>query len=280
MADKRKILVTGSNGMLGHDLVQLLKCKKKNDVIETDVHNLDITNLAAVRDIMLDENPDVVCHLAAFTDVDGAESKRFECWRVNVGGTKNLAFFCREVDAQMIYISTDYVFDGNNREPYMELDPTNPINFYGLSKLAGEEDAQALLDRIKIVRTSWLCGTGGLGKNFIETILKLAKRESELSIVTDQVGRPTFTFDLASAIAQLIDVNEYGIFHVTNKGKCSWYDFAVEILKQAGIKDVPIRPILSDKLRERPQSALLIQHSKTRALRKSAWTNSRGGKRA
>ena len=171
---------------------------------------------------------------------------------MNVDGTKNLAVFCRELNAQLIFISTDYVFDGNSPDPYFEQHSPNPINFYGASKLAGERAAQALVDKIKIVRTSWLCGPGGSGKNFIETILRLAAGESDLSIVTDQVGRPTFTFDLANAIVQLIDIEEYGIFHVTNRGKCSWYDFAGAILKQAGLDDIPLRAITSDKLRRRP----------------------------
>jgi dTDP-4-dehydrorhamnose reductase len=252
MSDNQKVLVTGALGMLGADLVQALENTERFDVIKTDVDDMDITNVAAVRDLMLAEKPDIVCHLAAFTDVDGAESKRLECWRVNVEGTMNIAIFCRELNAQMIYISTDYVFDGNAADSYLEHDLTKPINFYGESKLAGEQNAQALVEKIKIVRTSWLCGHGGSGKNFVETILKLAERESELSIVTDQVGHPTFTFDLADAIIQLIGVEEYGVFHVTNRGKCSWYDFAAEILKQAGLEDVPLRAITSDQLRQRP----------------------------
>lgn len=247
-AKKIKVLVTGANGMLGHDVMLQLEKAGKYEIVATDVHNLDITNVAMVRDLILGEKPKVVAHLAAFTDVDGAESRQLDCWSVNAEGTKNIAFFCREAKAEMIYISTDYVFDGNLGTPYLEHDQTSPVNFYGVSKLGGEVNAMALLDKVKILRTSWLCGTGGSGKNFIETILRLASREPELSIVTDQVGRPTFTFDLAAALVNLIPVQEYGVFHVTNRGRCSWYDFAVEILAQAGIKDVNVKAILSDQL--------------------------------
>ncbi|GAB4317357.1 MAG: dTDP-4-dehydrorhamnose reductase [Candidatus Sumerlaeia bacterium] len=252
MTKRKKVLVTGALGMLGVDVTAALEAAGQFEVIPTDLHNLNITDVGAVRDILISESPDVVLHLAAFTDVDAAESRQLDCWLVNAEGTKNLAFFCRERGAELIYISTDYVFDGTSGEPYLEHDPPNPINFYGRSKLGGEEYAQALLEKVKIVRTSWLCGPGGSGRNFIETILQLAKRESELNVVTDQVGRPTFTFDLAQALVRLIGVPEYGIFHATNEGMCSWFDFAVEILRQAGVRNIPVKPILSDQLRNRP----------------------------
>ncbi len=180
---------------------------------------------------------------------------------VNAEGTKNLAFFCRELDIELLYISTDYVFDGRKRAAYLETDIPNPINTYGRTKLLGEQYVQALLGNYKIVRTSWLNGLGGsFTRNFIETILRVAQRRNQVSVVNDQIGRPTFTFDLARRLILLLEIPETGIFHVTNSGQCSWYELAEEILRMAELGGVSVRPITSAQFRSlamRPEYSVL-----------------------
>jgi dTDP-4-dehydrorhamnose reductase len=255
-----RVLVTGADGMLGSDLVEQLGTSTYEIVCVT-INDMDVTDLAAVRDTMLRHAPHIVVHAAAYTAVDRAEKERERCFAVNAEGTKNLAFFCRELDAEMIYISTDYVFDGTKRSPYREDDRTNPINVYGASKLQGELYVQTLLKRHKIVRTSWLAGIHTrYGRNFIEAILEIARRKSKISVVDDQFGRPTFTFHLAEQIERLLSVTETGIFHVTNEGKCSWYEFACEVVRRAGLHKVKVVPIPSTQFRslaKRPAHSVL-----------------------
>jgi dTDP-4-dehydrorhamnose reductase len=202
-----------------------------------------------------------VIHTAAYTAVDKAEDEPLQCFAVNAGGTKNLAFFCREIDAEMIYISTDYVFDGKKRAPYREGDKTNPINVYGASKLQGEINVAALLKRFKIVRTSWLCGINiTYGRNFIEAIIDLAKNKKKISVVDDQIGKPTFTFSLAKQICRLLPLDEFGLFHITNEGKSNWFEFASEVRNRAGLSSLEIIPIKSRQYKckaKRPQRSLL-----------------------
>jgi len=256
-----RVLITGAEGMLGSEMVRRLRRRAEVEIIPVDIDTVDLTDLEAVKDCLESNRPTHIIHCAAFTQVDLAEKEPLAAFRVNAEGTKNLAFFARELDAEMIYISTDYVFDGEKGEPYTEDDQPNPINMYGESKLLGEQFVRVLCERHKIVRTSWLNGLGGAHtRNFIETMLRLAEQRSQLSVVDDQVGRPTFTFDLAPVLATLLDVKAFGVFHVTNEGSCTWKEFACRIFELAG-KDVTVRPITSDQFRSlarRPRHSVLL----------------------
>lgn len=270
-AKQSKIMITGAEGMLGQDLVARLEKIKGLELERTTIDDLDITDLGRVRERMLSVKPEIVIHCAGYTAVDKAEEKQLEAYQVNASGTKNIAFFCRELDAEMYYLSTDYVFNGNSQQPYSEDDEVDPINVYGSTKLAGERFVQDLVERHKICRTSWLCGVHG--PNFIETILKLAKRQKTIKVINDQVGRPTFTVDLAEQIAQLLSVKEPGIFHLTNSGYCTWYRFACKIVELAGLKDVRVQPITTDEFRSlaaRPKFSVLENKRLTELGLKSA----------
>jgi len=220
----------------------------------------DITKFDEIRKVIQDSAPDIVIHTAGYTDVDGCELNPDKAFTVNSEGTKNVALASRECDAELVYISTDYVFDGLKSSPYTEVDIPNPINVYGKSKLLGEEHVAALLSKWYIVRTQWLFGRGG--KNFVDTILKLAQERDELQIVSDQIGCPTYCEDLAQAVCKLISTKDYGIYHITNNGSCSWYQFAREIL--TGVKDdsTRITPITSEELNrpaKRPRYSVLAK---------------------
>ncbi|MEQ8821357.1 MAG: dTDP-4-dehydrorhamnose reductase [Sumerlaeia bacterium] len=254
------VLVTGSEGMLGSEVVRHLKRASDTRVVGTTAKTLDITDLSAVKTALEEHRPTHIIHCAAFTLVDTAEKDRLAAFRVNAEGTKNLAFFAREVGAEMILISTDYVFDGEKGSPYLESDPTCPINAYGESKVAAEHHLRTLLEKHKIVRTSWLSGLGGAhNRNFIETMLRLSETRNQLSIVNDQTGRPTFTFDLAPALVTLLDVHDYGVFHVTGDGQATWFDFALKIFEMSH-KKIELKPITSDQFRSlarRPRFSVL-----------------------
>lgn len=257
----KTVLVTGADGMLGTEVMRLLERDKSVRAIGTRLSDMDVTNLERVRGVLYRHTPTHVIHCAAFTFVDQAEKQALLAYQINAEGTKNLAFFCRELDIELIYLSTDYVFPGDKDTPYLETDRPGPINTYGMTKLLGEVYTQTLLERYKIVRTSWLNGLGGdYGRNFIETMLRVSETRSVLSLVSDQVGRPTFTFDLAQALVTLLDVNAYGIFHVTNSGQASWFEFAREIFQAAGKDNIELRPILSEQFRsaaKRPAYSVL-----------------------
>lgn len=256
----KDVLVTGADGMLGTEVVRHLKRRRDVRVHRGVLPELDITNLDNVRREIERIHPTHIVHTAAFTAVDAAEKDPLAAMTVNAEGTKNLAFFAREVGAEFVYVSTDYVFNGRKEEGFVESDEPDPINVYGRSKLAGERAVQTLCDRHKIVRTSWLNGLGGVSnRHFIETMLRIAETKSTLSVVNDQRGCPTFTFDLAPAIVELLDVNDYGVFHVTGSGACTWYDFAVRSFELAGVK-VDVKPVTSDQFRslaERPRCSVL-----------------------
>lgn len=187
--------------------------------------------------------PDAVIHCAAYTNVDGAEADYDGAFRINAVGTQNLAAGCLETAARLVYVSTDYVFDGQTRQPYREFDPVNPQNVYGLTKQHGEEIVRQLLGRHYIVRTAWLYGEGS---NFARTMLNLAAKNSTLKVVNDQIGTPTSTVDLARAIYALLATDAYGTYHGTCQGQCSWYDFACEIFHQAGTQ-VKVLPVTTDE---------------------------------
>ena len=226
-----KILVTGANGMLGQDLCPILE-DNGYDVVETDIHNLDITDIEQCKKILTAECPYFVIHCAAYTNVDKAEDDFESAQKINVLGSENLAKVCAEIDSTMVYISTDYVFDGESDEPYLPSDVTNPINNYGLTKLQGEEAVKKHCNKYYIARTSWLYGHHG--KNFVETMIALADKP-ELKVVDDQIGCPTWTVELANGIVKLIASEEYGTYHVCGSGATTWYNFAKEIFVQAGI---------------------------------------------
>lgn len=237
-----KILITGSNGMLGHDLIEVLK--DNHELILTTSKTLDITNKDQVLEVICDSEPDVVINSAAYTDVDGCEENQDLAYAVNGEGVKNLALACKEVDCALVHISTDYIFNGKNDRPWVEDDEIGPISVYGKSKLKGEEAILETLDKYFIVRTAWLYGING--KNFPKTMLELAKNHSEITVVYDEVGTPTYTPDLAYGISELIETDYYGIYHLTNSGSCSWCEFARYIFKVAD-KDIKVVPVTASE---------------------------------
>jgi dTDP-4-dehydrorhamnose reductase len=239
-----KILLLGHKGMLGSDL--LLKLNMEHEVVGMDKEEIDIVSAEECAKAIKDTAPNIVINAAAYTNVDGCETAKEECFAVNAEAVKNIAEACRDKNIRIIHFSTDYVFDGTGTQPYKEDDKCNPINTYGASKLAGERYLQSLADDYILIRTSWLYGVKG--KNFVQTILDKAKTTNKLQVVDDQVGSPTYAKDLATAVDLLIEQNAKGIFHITNRGSCSWYQFAIKILQEAGIHDIDIKPIKSDQL--------------------------------
>lgn len=238
-----KILVTGINGQLGYDVVREGKLRGF-EMIAPDIHDLDITQDQAVYELVRKEKPDAVIHCAAYTAVDKAEDDKEQCWKVNVDGTRYLAQAAWEVGAKFIYISTDYVFDGEGTAPFVESDEPNPVGYYGLTKLGGEKVVQSILDKWYIVRISWVFGKNG--NNFIKTMLRLAESRDSLNVVADQFGSPTYTFDLSRLLIDIIQTDKYGIYHASNEGFTSWADFSGEIFKQAG-KNVKVNGITTEE---------------------------------
>ncbi len=237
-----KILVTGANGMLGQDLCPILE-DEGFDVVETDIKSLDITDISMVKAVLVKENPDIVIHCAAYTNVDKAEEDIETARLINSKGTENIAKTCAEIDAVLVYISTDYVFDGQGSEPYLPTDKTSPLNNYGLTKWEGEEAVRKYCKKYYIARTSWLYGIHG--KNFVETMISLADKP-ELKVVDDQVGCPTWTVELSNGIVKLLENAEYGTYHVCGSGETSWYGFAKEIFKGIN-KEVNLKPCKTDE---------------------------------
>ncbi len=227
-----KVLVTGVNGQLGYDVVKRLnalgiECKG------ADKADFDISDFEQTRNYIKTYNPDVVVHCAAYTAVDKAEDEQEICRKINVVGSENIAKVCKEIDSSMVYISTDYVYDGKGDLPFKVEDTPNPQNVYGLTKLQGEESCRAILDKLYVVRTSWVFGING--NNFVKTMLKLAQNHDHISVVGDQIGSPTYTVDLAEFICYILQTQKYGIYNCSNEGYCSWYDFAQAIFKKAGV---------------------------------------------
>jgi dTDP-4-dehydrorhamnose reductase len=254
-----KILLLGHKGMLGSDL--LLKLKIEHEVVGLDKEEIDIVSASGCKEAIKETEPDIVINAAAYTNVDGCETARHECFAVNAEAVKNIADACRKKNIRIIHFSTDYVFDGKAKEPYKEDHPCNPINAYGESKLAGEQYLQSLSDNYVLIRTAWLYGVNG--KNFVQTILEKVKTAKKLTVVDDQIGSPTYTKDLAAAVDLLIKQNAKGIFHITNRGSCSWYQFAMKILQEAGIHDIDVTPIKSNQLQrqaKRPAYSVLSMH--------------------
>lgn len=237
-----KYYVTGASGQLGYDLNRVLT-SAGHEVFATDYDSVDITNYDQVLDSVKTFNPDVIVHCAAYTAVDLAEDEKDKCYDVNVNGTKNLVDAAKAVDAKIIYISTDYVFDGSKDGIYEVDDTTNPISVYGSTKCAGEEVVRAYQKHF-IVRISWVFGING--NNFIKTMIRLGKEKQELSIINDQVGSPTYTYDLSFLLKDMSLTDLYGTYHATNEGYCSWADFAKEIFKICNI-DVVVNNITTEE---------------------------------
>lgn len=248
------VLITGGNGQLGSELRKLLDEKKVN-YVSTDSKELDITDENSVKSFIESLKPDIIYHCAAYTDVDKAEEEGKETnYLVNVEGTRNVAKSAEQVGATFIYISTDYVFDGSKQSEYTIDDETNPKNEYGHAKLEGEKIVRELVTNYYIVRTSWVFGE--FGSNFVYTMQRLAETHDKLSVVSDQFGRPTWTRTLAEFMVFVVDKQaEFGTYHLSNDGSCSWYEFAKEILKN---KAIEVTPVTSE---EYPQKAYRPKHS-------------------
>ena len=227
-----KILVTGANGQLGHDILLNLAARGI-DGIPADIAEFDITQAAATEQFIAAHQPDAVIHCAAYTAVDKAEDDVELCRLINVTGTENIARACQKINAKMVYVSTDYVFPGTGDTPYETDAQTAPVNAYGMTKLAGELAVKQLLTRYFIVRTSWVFGKNG--NNFVKTMLRLGKEREEVSVVCDQIGSPTYTVDLARLLVDMALSEQYGVYHATNEGFCSWAEFAQAIFRKAGL---------------------------------------------
>ncbi|MFL0581123.1 dTDP-4-dehydrorhamnose reductase [Solibacillus silvestris] len=238
-----KILVTGANGQLGQELVQQLQ-QTNVELYAFTKTDLDICNLSTVQQVVNEVQPHVIINAAAFTKVDLAETEQDLAFNVNGYGQRNLAVAAEQVGAKICYISTDYVFDGNATEPYEEHALVNPIGVYGKSKYAGEQLTQTLNTKYFIVRTAWVYGE--YGPNFVKTMLRLAKERDELGVVSDQIGSPTYTVDLATFLIELVQTEKYGIYHCTNSGSCSWYEFAQAIFEESNI-DIKVNPLTTDQ---------------------------------
>jgi len=250
-----RVLVTGAAGMLGTELVPLFRCSF--DVIPADVAEFDMRDAAATDAFVAAAAPDVIVNCAAYTDVDGAESDPATAFDVNANGAGNLATAGQKVGARLVQLSTDYVFDGTGDTPYAETDEPSPLGVYGRSKLAGERRVAEASKEALIVRTAWLYGHAG--PNFIEKMLSLASSGQALRVVDDQVGAPTNVRDLAGAILELIAVEATGVVNATNRGRCTWFEFARRILDEAGLKDVAIEPVTSEEFpRPAPRPAYSV----------------------
>ena len=236
-----KILITGAYGMLGSDLRETLK---DHELLITGSKDLDITDENKVMNYILEKSPEIVINAAAYTAVDNCETDYENAYSVNAIGPKNLAKACNKINIPLIHISTDYVFDGNKRTPLTEEDNLGPKTVYGKTKLEGEKLVQENAKKYFILRTAWLYGIHG--KNFVQTMLNLSKKNSELKVVNDQIGSPTYSKDLAIAIGELLNSDKYGIYHVTNKGEISWYDFSKKIFELSNIK-VNVKPVSTEE---------------------------------
>ena len=265
-----KIVITGANGQLGKELQKIIRTGKAEigeisksvasaEVFAADVDVLDITNLNNVRAYLNDIKPDVVINCAAFTNVDGCESSKDLAFKVNALGPRNLAIASELIGAKLVQVSTDYVFPGVGTSPLRECDATNPVSTYGTTKLLGEEYVRDFSSKYYIVRTAWLYGY--VGKNFVYTMINLAKKLDKITVVDDQRGNPTHANDLAYHILKLIKTEEYGVYHCTGKGECSWYDFASKIIGMTG-ENCEVKPCTSEEYAKmNPASASRPEYS-------------------
>ena len=237
-----RVLVTGVKGQLGYDVVKELE-RRGHTAIGVDIEEMDITCNEQVSKGIGESKVDGVIHCGAYTAVDGAEDNQELCMKVNATGTENIAKVCKELDIKMIYISTDYVFNGEGENFWKPEDIREPLNVYGESKYQGELAVESILEKYFIVRIAWVFGENG--NNFVKTMLRLAETRDELNVVNDQVGSPTYTADLAVLLVDMIETEQYGKYHATNEGLCTWYEFALQIFKQAGV-EITVHPVNSD----------------------------------
>ena len=259
-----KIIVTGSRGQLGSDVTAQLKTEGI-EVIEASLPEIDITDSKAVENLVAESRADGVIHCAAYTNVDLAESEKELCRKINVDGTLNIARSCKNHDIPLLFTSTDYVFSGEGNTPFETDSEKAPCNFYGESKLGGENAVIENCDKYFILRISWVFGENG--KNFVKTMLRLAETKSEINVVADQIGSPTYTKDLAVLICQMIKTDKYGVYHATNEGFCSWADFAEKIMEYSDLP-VKINRISSDEYKSaavRPLNSRLSKKSLDKA---------------
>ncbi|WP_318708923.1 dTDP-4-dehydrorhamnose reductase [Candidatus Acetatifactor stercoripullorum] len=238
-----KVLVTGVKGQLGFDVVNELT-ERGIEAVGVDIDQMDITDAASVDKVIKEAGPDAVIHCAAYTAVDAAEENEESCRRVNAEGTQNIANICKELDIKMLYISTDYVFSGEGERPWEPEDACDPKSVYGQTKYEGELAVKNTLDKYFIVRIAWVFGVNG--KNFIKTMLNLAKTHDTIRVVNDQFGSPTYTYDLAKLLADMVQTEKYGVYHATNEGVCSWYEFACEIFRKAKVQ-VNVIPVSTEE---------------------------------
>src|SRR5574344_598963 len=256
-----KYLITGINGQLGFDIANELRSRGNNDILALSRKELDITDTIKVNQVISNYQPDVIFHCAAWTAVDKAEDEKLKCFNTNVIGTKNIALAASNIEAKMIYISTDYVFDGEKDGLYEVFDKTNPKSTYGKTKQLGEEIVKTLVKKHFVVRTSWVFGING--NNFVKTMLRLSEGKQELSIVADQFGSPTYTSDLAPLLVDMSDTEKYGVYHANNEGYCNWAEFASYIFK-VNDKNVKIHFINSNQYPQkayRPKNSCLSKRS-------------------
>ncbi|MDD7193477.1 MAG: dTDP-4-dehydrorhamnose reductase [Clostridiaceae bacterium] len=255
-----RIIVTGAKGQLGSDVMQRLS-EIGAEAIGADIDNLDITDEKAVDLFFKESHADGVIHCAAYTNVDLAESQKEICRKINADGTRNIATACEKYGMKLLYLSTDYVFDGRGTEPFETDSPKAPCNFYGETKLEGETEAARLCKKLFIVRISWVFGENG--KNFVKTMLRLAAERSEISVVCDQTGSPTYTKDLAVLLCEMISGCKYGVYHATNEGICSWAEFADKImeLSKSETKIIPIPSSEYKSAAVRPANSRLSKSS-------------------
>lgn len=249
------VLVTGVKGQLGFDVVNELK-KRGHTAVGVDIEEMDITEEESVNRVIKEASPDAVIHCAAYTAVDAAEENVELCRRVNALGTEYIARVCKELDIKMMYLSTDYVFNGQGTRPWEPDDEREPLNVYGQTKYEGELAIEKYLTKYFTIRIAWVFGVNG--KNFIKTMLNLGKTHDTVSVVNDQIGSPTYTYDLARLMVDMVETEKYGRYHATNEGLCSWYEFACEIFKQAGM-DVTVLPVSSDQF---PSKAVRPKNSR------------------
>lgn len=252
-----KILVTGYNGQLGYDVIK--KIPSCDECKGVDIQDFDITDKAQTMEYIKSYHPDAVIHCAAYTAVDKAEDDTETCYKVNAVGTRNIAEACKEIDAKMVYVSTDYVYSGKGCTPITPDSPTDPQNVYGRTKLEGEEAVRSILDKYFIVRTSWVFGING--NNFVKTMLRLSESRDVLTVVDDQIGSPTYTPDLAELLVNMVHSTCYGTYNATNENFCSWAEFAAEIMK-LGNRKTQIKPIPSSEYPTRATRPLNSRLSK------------------
>jgi dTDP-4-dehydrorhamnose reductase len=265
-----KVLVCGAAGMLGRDVVRAAETAN-HEVVALDRRALDVTDASAVADAVERAHPHAVINCAAYTDVDGAESERDTALRVNGEGARNVAAGAAGAGAAVVYVSSDYVFDGTKGKPYLESDLTGPRSAYGASKLAGETETAAANPRHHIVRSSWLFGV--YGPNFVATMLRLGAERDEVVVVRDQVGAPTYTVHLAEGLVRMLDSHVYGIHHMAAYGACSWYDFAVAIFARAGVSCRVLSTTTAELARPAPRPAYSVLGSESRdAIQLPVWS--------